>query len=74
MTCANVSSRLLRVADLETEVFLDGHDKLERIDRIEPKTLGAEDRHVVPDFVGFDIEHQLLYHHFLDFLPQFRSV
>jgi hypothetical protein len=59
-----------RVGDFQTERFVEGHDQLQGVDRIEAEAAGAEQRLIITDFFGRQLEHEVLDHHRLDLLFQ----
>jgi hypothetical protein len=58
----------LGIGDLEPVILVEGHDKLQCIDRIEAEASRSEQGLVVADLFGGSLEHEVLNDHALDVL------
>ena len=59
-----------RVPDFQAEAFIEGHDELQGVDRVEAEAAGAEERQVIGNFTRCDLQHQVFDHEGLDLLLQ----
>src|SRR5207247_4417527 len=56
----------------DTESFFHADDELERVNRIQPKTIRTEEWKIIADLIGRGLEHQVFDQHFLDASAEIR--
>jgi hypothetical protein len=64
----------LRIGDLEPVILVEGHDELQRIDRIEAEASRPEQGLAVANLIGGDLEHEVLNDHALEVLFERRRI
>ena len=60
------SASAFGIRDLEPILLVERDDQLESIHGVEAQAAGAEERLLIADFVGGDLQHEVLDHHLLD--------
>jgi hypothetical protein len=59
-----------RIRNADAESFFHAHDELERIDRVETKSIRTKQWEIVCDFLGCGLQHQIFYQHLFDAAAQ----